>query len=571
MSSRFDSKDPPIDNQLVYLVGAGPGDPELLTLRAVECLGRADLVLYDRLVPLRLLEFARPGTELVCVTQLASRHSDRGTRVQEMMIRAARSGRCVVRLKGGDPFVFGRGGEEAEALRDAGVPYEIVPGITAGIGAAAYAGIPLTHRSLASTVAFVAGHEDSAKHESAVNWSRLAGLPGTLVIYMGMARLEHVAAQLISYGRRPDTPSAVVQLATTSSQRTVDGFLGEIAGRAEAAGLSAPAVLIVGEVVALRDRLSWFEKRPLFGKRVVVTRPRHQATGMVRRLEELGAIVFTLPLVEIRRLTDWSRVDDAIARLKDFDWLVFTSANGVDAFLGRVLELKADIRALGSIKLAAIGRATADALRSYHVQPDLVPARFRSEELSRALGERARGQRILVARADRGREVLREELAAVANVEEIAVYCQVDVKASDSEVLETIERAEVDYIALTSSNIARALDRAVASRQSVTSGRVKLVTISPVTSAAVHEMGLPVAAEATTYTTEGLIEALVKCVGREENALAQVSEGVPTQVGQQARTNNDQNVNGAVDTRAEGNLEGKVQTEQKQQQPRHAE
>jgi uroporphyrinogen III methyltransferase / synthase len=534
-------------------------------MRAVACLGRADLVLYDRLVPDRLLEFARAGAERVCVTELAPRHSDRGTQVQEMMIRAARSGRCVVRLKGGDPFVFGRGGEEAEALRDAGVPYEVVPGITAGIGAAAYAGIPLTHRSLASAVAFVAGHEDPSKHQSAVDWSLLARLPGTLVVYMGMGQLQHVAAELISNGRRADTPSAVVQLATSPSQRTVDGPLCEIARRAEAAGLSAPAVLIVGEVVALRDRLSWFEKRPLFGKRVVVTRPRHQAAGMVRRLEELGAAVFTLPLVEIRRLADWSRVDNAIARLKNVDWLVFTSANGVHAFLGRLLELKADIRALGSTKLAVIGPATADALRSYHLEPDLVPSQFRSEELSRALRERVRGQHVLIARADRGREILREELAPIANVEEIAVYSQVDLQLTDPEVLGRVNRGEVDYIALTSSNIARAFGRALdqSSRQLVASGRVKLVTISPVTSSAVREVGLPVAGEAVTYTSEGLIDALVKCVRGGAEGSAQVSEGIPAQIGEEARTNDDQNINGAVNTCAERNLEDKVETEQK--------
>jgi uroporphyrinogen III methyltransferase/synthase len=318
----------------------------------------------------------------------------------------------------------------------------------------------------------------------------------------------------------------------------------------------------VGEVVALRDRLCWFEKRPLFGKRVVVTRPRHQAAGMVRRLEELGATVFMLPLIEIRKLTDWSRVDDAIARLKQFDWLVFTSANGVGAFLGRLLELKADIRALGSIKLAGIGPATRDALRGYHLEPDLVPSQFRSEELSRALRERARGQHILIARADRGREILREELAAVANVEEIAVYSQVDLETPDSEILKHIGCADVDYVALTSGNIARALGRALGSRESVASGRVKLVTISPVTSAAVREMDLPVAAEATTYTTAGLIEALVKCVSREANMSAQISEGVPAQISEQAGANDDENINGTVDARAEGNLERKVQSEQ---------
>ncbi|HEV3257406.1 MAG TPA: uroporphyrinogen-III C-methyltransferase [Gemmataceae bacterium] len=511
---------------LVFLVGAGPGDPGLLTLRAAECLAQADLVLYDRLVPARCLDLAPPAAERVCVTELADRHVERCSLVHDTLIAAAREGKRVVRLKGGDPFVFGRGGEEAEALRQAGIPYEVVPGVTSGLAAAACAGIPLTHRDHASAVALVTGHENPAKQESALDWSLLARFPGTLVIYMGIAHLPKLVHALVAHGKPADTPAAAVQWATTADQRTVEAPLGDLAAAVRAAGLAAPAIVLVGPVVALRPRLAWFERRPLFGKRVLLTRPLrglapparpgHQADDLAHRLEQLGAATFNLPLVEIREPADWAPVDRALASLSQYSWLVFTSANGVHAVIRRLQQTGRDLRALGPVRLAAIGPATADALRGYHLEPDLVPPEYRSESLAAVLRERAAGQRILLARADRGRELLREELSAVAEVDQVTVYAQVDAVEPDPHLLDCLRRGEIDYVTVTSSNVARALARALDApcRARIEAGQVQLVSISPVTSAVVRELGLPVAAEAAEYTAAGVAEALVALAQR---------------------------------------------------------
>jgi uroporphyrinogen III methyltransferase/synthase len=498
----------------VFLVGAGPGHPGLLTLRALECLAQADMVLYDRLVSPRLLDYAPAGAERICVTELAEHHVERCGPINEKLIEAAHQGKRVVRLKGGDPFVFGRGGEEAEILRQAGIPYEIVPGVTAGTAAAVCTGIPLTHRDFSSAVAFVAGHENLGKPESTLDWEVLARFPGTLVIYMGMSRLAHIAQSLIDHGKAADTPAAAVQLASMGQQKTVEAPLAGLAQAVRQAGLAAPAIVLIGSVVGLRPRLAWFEQRPLFGKAILVTRPKPQAAELAQRLEQLGAVVWILPAVEIREPEDSSAVDRALNKLGDYQWLVFTSANGVHAFIQRLRRIGRDLRALGSIRLAAIGQATAKALRGYHLEPDLVPSEYRSEELAAALKERVRGQRVLLARADRGRELLRQELAGVAEVEQIAVYSQVDAIDPNSEALAALGRGEVDYVILTSSNIARSLARALDQkcRAVIDSGRVKLLSISPVTSATIRELGLSVAAEAAIYTTEGVIETLVRLV-----------------------------------------------------------
>jgi uroporphyrinogen III methyltransferase/synthase len=501
---------------LVYLVGAGPGNPGLLTLRAVECLARADLVVYDKLVPSRVLDLAPAAAQRLCVTELAPRHVERCPLIHEVLIDAARQGRRVVRLKGGDPFVFGRGGEEAEALRQAGIPYEIVPGVTSGLAAAVCAGIPLTHRAHASAVALVTGHENPAKPESALDWAVLARFPGTLVVYMAVSHLPQVVQALIEHGKGAQTPAAAVQWATTGDQRTVQTPLHELPAAVQEAGITAPAIVLVGPVVGLRERLAWFEHRPLFGKRVLVTRPRHQAMDLARRLEELGAVVFHLPVVEIREPAEWSAVDRALNHLPDYDWLVFTSANGVRAFFGRLRQCGMDLRAVGGLRFATIGPATADALRSYHLEPDIVPPEYRSESLAAALKERAAGRRILLARADRGRELLREELEGVARVDQIAVYSQVAAVDVDPAVLDALRRGEIDFVTLTSSNIARALVQQLDApcRARIEQGDVKLVTISPVTSAAVRELGLPVVAQAVEYTTEGVVEALLSLAAR---------------------------------------------------------
>ena len=490
----------------VSLVGAGPGDPGLLTVRALECLAQADVVIYDQLVPAQLLEYAPPHAERICVTQLAPCHLNRVPEIEQLMIDAARKGKRVVRLKGGDPFIFGRGGEEALALRQAGVSYEVVPGITAALAAATCAGIPLTHRLHASAVAFVTGHEQPGKAQTNLDWEALARFPGTLVFYMGIARLTQNVEALVLHGKPADTPAAIVRWAGTNQQQTLEAPLAELPLALRQAKLTAPALVLIGDVVGLRSQLAWFEQRPLFGKRILVTRPRHQAGEFVRQLQLLGGTCTVVPAVEIREPGDWGPVDAALSRLDSFDWLAFTSVNGVHAFMRRLRHLGRDLRALGGLRLAAIGPSTADALRAYHLEPDVVPAEFRSEALAEELRQRVTGQRVLLARADRGRDLLRLELASVAQVEQIAVYSQTDTPDLPTDIFQ-----EIDYVTLTSSNIARAILTSLDAESSarIQNGLVQLVTISPVTSATVRDLGLPVSSEATTFTTRGLIEALL--------------------------------------------------------------
>jgi uroporphyrinogen III methyltransferase/synthase len=497
---------------LVYLVGAGPGDTGLLTLRAVECLALADVVLHDKLVSPRILDFASPKARRIGVEELPGQHPQRWPHIHQTMIELARQGQVVVRLKGGDPHVFGRGAEEAETLRNAGIAYEIVPGITAGMAIGAYAEIPLTHRACASAVAFITGHENPTKAESSLDWPALSRFPGTLVIYMGMARLELIVQVLLKNGKPADTPAAVIQMVASGHQLTRTTTLGELDRTVRDEGLMAPAMIVIGPVVSLRPPRSWFEARPLFGKRVLVTRPRGQANDLVRRLERLGAIPYLLPAVEVRDPPDWRPVDDAIARLASFDWLVFTSVNGVERLFRRLFDTGRDLRALGSIRLAAIGSSTADALHELHLSPDIVPKTFRSEDLAESLKPLVAGRRVLLARADRGRELLRDELSTVAQVEQIAVYSQVDAVDLDPNVLLAMSRGEINYVTLTSANIARAVLKSLdeTARLRVRSGGVKLVSISPVTSEAIRELDFDVAIEATIYTVEGMIDAMIR-------------------------------------------------------------
>lgn len=501
---------------IVSLVGAGPGHPGLLTLRAVECLRRADLVLYDRLVPPEMLVHAPAEAERVCVEDLPRPHPDRYPLIHQAMIDAARRGLRVVRLKGGDPFVFGRGAEEAEALREAGISYEVVPGVTAALGVTACAGIPLTHRRHSSAVALITGHEQPGKVGSTIDYAALACFPGTLVFYMAVGRLEGIVAALLDNGKSGGTPAAVIERGSTARQRTVTATLATLCEAVKREKVEAPALVVMGDVVSLRERLAWFESRPLFGKTVLVTRPRHQAADVARQLEGLGATAVILPVVEIAPPEDWGPVDDAIARLGEFSWLVFTSANGVTSFLDRLPATGRDLRALGGVKLAAIGPATAEALAAYHLRADVVPEEFNSEGLVESLRERVRGGRVLLARADRGLELLRDELGKVAVVEQVAVYSQRDA-TMDADVVRRLEEGEIEYVTLTSTNVAKGLIAALGERgrSLVREGSTKLVTISPRTSAAVREAHLPVAAEAREYTTAGVLEALIGLAGRQ--------------------------------------------------------
>lgn len=496
----------------VYLVGAGPGDPGLITVRGRECLARADLVLYDGLVNEHLLWHSHARAIRTCRAEGPDGRTLQQAEINEQLIAAAREGMTVVRLKGGDPFIFGRGAEEAAALSAAGIPFEVVPGVTAAVAASAYAGIPLTHRDRASAVAFVTGHEDPRKPGSALDYNVLAAFPGTLVFYMGLHRLPIIAQSLIQSGKNPGTPAAIVCRGTTPAQRTVVSCLADLPAAANDAGLHAPSLIIVGDCIREREAIRWFENMPLFGRRVGVTRPAGQFEPIASRLFELGAQPVPLPTIEILPPDDWHAVDHSLARLAEFDWIVFTSANGVQSLLGRLWETGGDLRRFGSAKVAAIGAETARALADFRLRVDLVPESFRAEALAAALRPHVAGRRVLWARASRGRDVLPVDLrTAGAELEEVVVYRHRDVEELDAATQTALAAGELDWIGLSSPSIARALSRLLPPRARELLGKsIRLATISPVTTAAAHEAGLPVAAEALDYTWEGILQAIIR-------------------------------------------------------------
>jgi len=495
----------------VFLVGAGPGDPGLITLKGLECLARADLVLYDGLVNPLLLLSTHGRAERTCRSEgPAGRRLDQ-EEINQRLITAAREGKTVVRLKGGDPFVFGRGGEEAGALALAGIPFEVVPGVTAAVAASAYAGISLTHRDFASAVAFVTGHEDPQKPSTAIDYRALAAFPGTLVFYMGLHRLAAIADALIAAGKLPQTPAAVISRGTTPAQQTVCGTLAEVARHAQDATLHAPSMIIVGECVRQRETIGWFEKKPLFGQRVLIARPLAQAASIVSKVLEKGAQPILAPTIQILPPADWTSVDRALDRIQEFDWLVFTSVNGVNSLLNRLWETGGDMRRLGGVKLAGIGQGTSQALAGFHLRTDLVPEIFRAEALAEALRPHVSGKRVLWARASRGRDMLVSELrSAGAHLEELVVYQNIDVEALDPEVIREVETGQIDWICLSSPSIARSLHRLLSPAARYQIGKtVRIASISPVTSAAAGELGIPVHAEATAYTWDGILAAMV--------------------------------------------------------------
>lgn len=495
---------------MVYLVGGGPGDPGLLTLRGLECLRRADVVLYDGLVNPILLRHSRAVAERTCrVSAGGERHLDQ-VEINQRLVTAAKQGKTVVRLKGGDPFVFGRGSEEAAALAAEGIPFEVVPGVTAAVAAGEYAGFSVTHRDHASAVAFITGHEDPAKESPSLDYGALAAFPGTLVFYMGWHRLPRIAGALVEAGKYASTAVAVVSHASWPSQQTVTGTLATIAEQVIAAGLRPPSLIVVGECVRQREQLAWFEKRPLFGRRIGVTRADEQADAQIDRIFELGAEPVLMPTLEIEPPENWDSVDEVLGRVGDFDWVVFTSVNGVRAFFGRLWELGGDARRLSRARLAAIGSSTADALGEFHLRADVVPGTFRAEHLAAALSPLMSGQRVLWPRANRVRDVLRTELtAAGARLEEVVVYQHRDVSAWSDEVSQRLISGQLDWIGVSSPAIARNVARLIPDVARMHLGeRIRIASISPITSAACQEVGLPVSAEAIEHTWDGLLAAI---------------------------------------------------------------
>ncbi len=494
----------------VHLVGAGPGDPDLLTIGGRRALERADVVVYDRLGTEALLALCRPDALLVDAGKAPGRAALTQDEINAALVRHAAEGRAVVRLKGGDPFVFGRGGEEAQALRAAGLDYAVVPGVTSAIAAPAYAGIPVTHRGLATSFTVVTGHEDPAKPSEQTDWAALARVPGTLVLLMGMGRLAAIAEALVAGGRAPGEPAAAVQWGTTPRQRSVVATLDTIAAACESAGLGPPAVVVVGAVAALGDEIAWLGRRPLLGRRVAVTRARAQASDLSTALRDLGAEVVELPVIRIAPVPGGPAIDAACAALGDYDLVVLTSVNGVDALFARLSERGDDARRLrADATVVAIGPATAERLAAHGVRADVVPERFLAEGILDALsGHPLQGRRALVARAREARPDLVDGLRARgAAVDEVALYDTL-VERPAPEVIEAA--LECDWVTFTSSSTARNWRELVGTRPLDRADRPRVVSIGPITSAALRDLGLPVHAEAREFTIPGLVAALLE-------------------------------------------------------------
>jgi uroporphyrinogen III methyltransferase/synthase len=497
----------------VYLVGAGPGDPKLLTLRGKECLEQADVVIYDYLANPVLLEHAPAEAERVYVGRRGRGQYGDQTEINRLMINRARAGKVVVRLKGGDPFVFGRGGEEAEAVAEAGVPFEVVPGVTSAVAAPAYAGIPVTHRTLASSVALVTGHEDPLKPSPTIEWDRLAATSGTVVFLMGMKNLPAIVAHLTASGRPATTPVALIRWGTRAEQRTVIGTLADIVRKADEARLEPPTIIVVGEVVRLREKLNWFESRPLFGTTVLVTRPREQARGFADLLAGYGASVLTMPTIAVVPPSDWGPLDRAIGDLARYDWVFFTSVNGVRFLFDRLRVLGLDARALGRARFCAIGPRTAEALAERGFEADVVPKEFQAEGMLEAIKkENVKGARILIPRAEVARDLLPVELRARgADVTVAVAYRTVRPEADGEALKEGLCRHEIGVVTFTSSSSVRnyiALFADPTEAAAMTANAV-VACIGAITAETAEAYGLKVAIRAKENTIPALAEAIV--------------------------------------------------------------
>ena len=492
----------------VYLVGAGPGSPGLITVKGLACLKRADVIIYDNLVDDSLLQSARPDSEKIYVGKMASRHTREQAEINRLLVEKAKEGRVVVRLKGGDPFVLGRGAEEAEALAQDHVPFEIVPGVSSATAVPAYAGIPVTHRGLASHFTVVTGHEDVTKAESGVPWDNLAKLEGTLVILMGVGNLSEIVEALVQNGRSPSTPVAAITEGTWPSQKTVVGTLADIADKAASSGIKPPSVIVVGEVVSLGERLRWTDYLPLFGKRILVTRARHQAGGLIELLSERGASPVEMPVIDIQGVSDTRELDRALLDVENYDWIVFTSVNGVEAFFQRLRALNGDARSLKGIKIGAIGPATSEASQKHGVYADYLPDVYTSDGLVAGLeNQNIGGSRFLLPRADIAGRKLAEGIARLgAEVHEVTFYRTAMPGEVPPKAKQMILDGEIDVVTLTSPSTVTNLLSLMGDQRGFVQ-RATIACIGPVTAAEAAGAGLAVDIVAKEHTIAGLVEA----------------------------------------------------------------
>lgn len=496
----------------VYLIGAGPGDPELLTLKGKRCLEEADVIVGDYLADPRLLRYAKPGYEYIYVGKKAGCHTMKQHEISELLAEKGEAGKIVARLKGGDPFVFGRGGEEIEVLRAHGVPFEEVPGITSAIAAPAYAGIPVTHRGVAASFAVITGHEDPTKDQSSIHWDKLAGGVDTLIFLMGVGHTAMIASQLMKYGRAGETPAAFVRWGTRPYQETYTTTLEKAAEDVKKLGIKPPAVFVVGDVVNLRSTMDWFDNRPLFGKRIIVTRSRSQASKLVHVLDAKGALCEEIPTISISAPSDdYAGLDKGIAEISSFEWIVFTSQNGVNCFFDRLFRQGKDVRALGHVKIAAIGPVTAKELRKYGLSCDCVPEKYKAEDLLAEMEKQVqKGERVFLPRAKEARNILPE------GIEAMGAHCVVaeaymttpDLEYKD-QLLSLLTHHEVDIITFTSSSTVQNLMKLLDGKNELLEG-VVLACIGPITADTCRSYGLVPHIVSDVYTIDGLVEAIEK-------------------------------------------------------------
>ncbi|MEW5806333.1 MAG: uroporphyrinogen-III C-methyltransferase [Acidobacteriota bacterium] len=497
----------------VFLAGAGPGDPDLITVKAMEEISTADCIIYDFLAPAELLKHAKPDAELLYVGKKGGSHTLPQKEIGKLIVGKAKEGKVVVRLKGGDPFIFGRGGEEAEELKRDRVDFEVIPGVTSGIAAATYAGIPLTHRQYASSVSFITGHEDEEKAESTMDWDKLAMGADTLVIFMGFKKLEENIKQMINAGRSPRTPAAMIMWGTKPFQKTAVSTLARIAAEARRKGLKAPVILVVGSVVKLRNRLKWFENKPLFGKTIVVTRSGMQASEFSKYLRKMGANVIEFPTIDIVPPSSWMEVDRAIDDLLSYDIIIFTSINGVEFFFNRMQEKGKDSRFLGNAKVIAIGPATAEALRGRGIMADAVPSEYRAEGILESIGRFSpQGKKILIPRAEVARGLLKEKLEECgARVDIVVVYKNVVPQEGFDCLKRKFEKNEIDMVTFTSSSTVSNFTRIVGKDFIKKHMKhVSIASIGPITSETIRSLGMKIDTMAKKYTIPSLTDSIVR-------------------------------------------------------------
>ncbi len=498
----------------VYLIGAGPGDYRLLTLKACDCLKQADTVVYDRLADARILQYAPQDAEYIYVGKASSQHTMTQDKICQLLVDLAKEGKTVVRLKGGDPFVFGRGGEEALLLQENNLPFEIVPGVTSAISVPAYAGIPVTHRGIAASFAVVTGHEDPTKDNSDINWQQLATATDTVVFLMGVANLPKITAKLMENGRSGDTPVAIIRWGTKAQQQVWTSTVAEAAEMAKNEQIKPPCIFLVGNVVKLREKLAWFDNpqlKPLFGKRILVTRSRAQASKLTAGLEDLGADCLEAPAIRIQPPADgYAALDKAIGGLGDFDWIIYTSANGVEHFFNRLSEAGLDSRSLCGKKICAIGSATAQALAAHGIKADVVPDEYRAEGILSAMyGKLKEGDKVLLPRAAEARSILPEELKRQgADVVVAAAYETVAGEADGRALADELANGTIDAVTFTSSSTVKNLLKLLGDNAVELLKNVKIAAIGPITAETCRKNGLKVTVQAQEYTIDGLIKAV---------------------------------------------------------------